>query len=107
MATLFDALRGGRLLRAASLEAMMTPVIVPGTDWLCQEKGCGLGLMVDRTSRYGVLAGHGGGGPGYSSAVLTGEVGERIVTAAALANTDAPELGRRTTVAMLEAAWEA
>ena len=108
VAAVFDALRGGRLLGAASLEAMMmTPVIVPGTDWLCQEKGYGLGLMVDRTSRYGVLAGHGGGGPGYSSGVLTGEVGGRIVTAAALANTDAPELGRRIAAAMMKASWEA
>ena len=103
VAAVFDALRGGRLLGAASLAAMMMPVIVPGTDWLCQEKGYGLGLMVDRASRYGVLAGHGGGGPGYSSGVLTGEVGGRMVTAAALANTDAPELGRRIAAAMLEA----
>ncbi|MGI4941691.1 MAG: serine hydrolase domain-containing protein [Janthinobacterium lividum] len=107
VAAVFDALRRGRLLGAASLAAMMTPVIVPGTDWLCQEKGYGLGLMVDRTSRYGVLAGHGGGGPGYSSGVLTGEVGRRIITAAALANTDAPELGRRIAAAMLETAQEA
>lgn len=105
VAAVFDALLGGRLVSAESLAAMLTPVIVPGTDWLCREKGYGLGLMVDRASRYGVLAGHGGGGPGYSSGVLTGKVGGRLVTAAALANTDAPELGRRIAAAMLEACW--
>ena len=107
VAAVFDALRRGQLLGAASLAAMMTPVIAPGTDWLFREKSYGLGLMLDRTSRYGVLAGHGGGGPGYSSGVLTGEAGGRMVTAAALANTDAPELGMRVAAAMLEAAQEA
>ncbi len=107
VAAVFDALRRGRLLGTASLAAMMTPVIAPGTDWLFREKGYGLGLMLDRTSRFGVLAGHGGGGPGYSSSVLTGQAGSRMVTAAALANTDAPELGMRIAAAMLQAAQEA
>lgn len=105
VAAVFDALRAGRLLGAASLAAMLTPVMVPGTDWMCREKGYGLGLLIDRTSRYGLLAGHGGGGPGYSSGVLTGHIRGRLVTAAALANTDAPDLGRRMAAAMLEAAW--
>ncbi len=105
VAAVFDALRGGRLVNAASLAAMLTPVLAPGTDWLFREKGYGLGLMIDRTSRYGVLAGHGGGGPGYSSGVLTGHIGGRLVTAAVLANTDAPELGMRMAAAMLEAVW--
>ena len=107
VAAVFDALRAGRLVGAASLAAMLTPVIAPGTDWLAQEKGYGLGLMVDRKSRYGVLTGHGGGGPGYSSGVLTGHIGGRLVTAAALANTDRPELGRRMAATMLEAMWTA
>jgi len=77
----------------------------PGADWLFAEKGYGLGLMLDRTSRYGVLAGHSGDGPGYSLGVLTGEVGGGIVTAAALANTDGRELGMRIAAAMLEACW--
>ncbi len=105
VAAVFDALRGGRLVDAGSLTAMLTPVQAPGTDWLFREKGYGLGLMVDRASRHGVLAGHGGGGPGYSSGVLTGHAGGRLVTAAALANTDAPELGMRIAAAMMEAAW--
>ena len=103
VAAVFDALRGGRLLGAWSLAAMMTPVIVPGTDWMCVEKGYGLGLMVDRQSRFGVLAGHGGGGPGYSSGVLTGEAGGRMVTVAVLANTDGEDLGRRVAAAVLQA----
>jgi len=77
----------------------------PGTDWLFAEKGYGLGLMLDRTSRYGVLAEHGRGGPGYSSRVLTGEVGGGMVTAAPLANTNGRELGMRIAAAMLEACW--
>ncbi len=105
VAAVFDALRAGWLLGAASLAAMLTPVLAPGTDWLFRENGYGLGLMIDRTSRYGVLAGHGGGGPGYSSGVLTGHIGGRLVTVAVLANTDAPELGRRMAAAMLEAVW--
>jgi len=37
--------------------------------------------------------------------VLTGHAGGRLVTAAALANTDAPEFGMRVAAAMMEAAW--
>ena len=68
VAAVFDALRAGRLVGAGSLAAMLTPVAVaaPGMDWLFQEKGYGLGLMIGRTSRYGVLAGHGGGGASCS-----------------------------------------
>ena len=56
-------------------------------------------------TRHAVLAGHGGGGPGYSSGVLTGHIRGRLAMAAALANTDAPDPRRRMAAAMLEAAW--
>lgn len=50
------------------------------------------------------LAGH-GGGLGYSSGVLARKVGGGMVTAASLANINAPELGMQIAAAMVEAAW--
>lgn len=105
--TVFDALRAGRLVGAASLAAMLTPVPMTarGMDWLFQQKGYVLGLMIGPAPRYGVLARHGGGGPGYSAGVLTADAGGRRATAVALANTDTPELGMQVAAALLAAAW--
>jgi D-alanyl-D-alanine carboxypeptidase len=50
--------------------------------------------MIDRASRFGIMAGHGGGGPGYSAGALTlpDARGHRI-TSIALANSDHDDLG--------------
>jgi D-alanyl-D-alanine carboxypeptidase len=49
----------------------------------------GLGLMMDPGSRFGIVAGHTGGGPGYSTAAyLFPDVQGHRVTCVALVNRD-------------------
>ncbi|WP_051753586.1 serine hydrolase domain-containing protein [Streptosporangium amethystogenes] len=57
----------GSLLSAQSLTAMTTtvPVAAAGPPW--RKPGYGLGLMIDDEYR---IFGHGGGGPGYTSAAM-------------------------------------
>jgi D-alanyl-D-alanine carboxypeptidase len=101
LATIFDQIFTGGLVSRASLEAMLDPVIVPGDHWLFQEKAYGLGLLVDRRSPLGVIAGHTGEGPGYSTAVLHfSDLGGPTVTAVALANSDSVDLGLKVAAAM-------
>jgi D-alanyl-D-alanine carboxypeptidase len=58
--------------------------------------------MIDPQSRYGVIAGHGGGGPGYSAAALhVPDVHGRCITSIALANRDQPDLSLRIAFTMV------
>lgn len=93
-ARMFDALFAGRLLSPQLLAEMLVPILVPDQHPLFRQPAYGLGLMIDTQSKYGVMAGHGGGGPGYSAGALhfTGVNGRRI-TSVALANRDQPDLG--------------
>lgn len=105
LARLIDAILTGTLLSPASRAAMLTPVLVPHQHPLFQQPAYGLGLMIDPQSAYGVMAGHGGGGPGYSAGALhvPGAHGHTI-TSVALANRDQPDLGLRiafTLIALL------
>ena len=69
-------------------------VRVPSEHPLFREPSYGLGLMLDPGSPYGLLAGHGGGGPGYSAgALVLPDVQGRCITAAAIANRDQPDFG--------------
>jgi D-alanyl-D-alanine carboxypeptidase len=75
-----DALFGRRLLSAQPLEEMTTLVPVPvhstakaaakeaSTRWV--QPSYGLGLMGDPASPWGVVWGHNGGGPGYSTSAF-------------------------------------
>ena len=47
LARLVDAILGGRLLSAASLASMLTPVRVPHAHPLFREPSYGLGVMLD------------------------------------------------------------
>ena len=83
-----------QLLNQALLEAMLTPVLVPGRHPLFRQPAYGLGVMVDPQSPYGAVVGHGGGGPGYSTGALTfPDVAGRQVISVVLANRDQPDLG--------------
>jgi D-alanyl-D-alanine carboxypeptidase len=83
----FDAMFNGSVLAVDSLESMLDEVTVPGTHPPFEQAAYGLGLMIDRASGYGVVAGHGGGGPGYSSAAFHfSDVAGHSVTAVALLN---------------------
>lgn len=71
----FDALFGGRLVTPGSLELMLQPARIAtnfqeasghASPLLSGVPEYGLGLMIDASSPLGMLAGHNGGGPGYS-----------------------------------------
>lgn len=96
LALLIDALGAGTLVSAAGLAAMLHAVPVAVQHPLFREPAYGLGLMVDRASPYGIMFGHGGGGPGYAiGAVCVPNADGRRVTAVAMANRDQPDLGLR------------
>lgn len=106
LARALDGLLSGGLLSAASRVAMLQAVDVPVQHPFFRQPGYGLGLMIDQGSRYGVLAGHGGGGPGYAAGALhLPDAGGRRITCAALANSDQGDAGLRAAfeLAMLAA----
>jgi D-alanyl-D-alanine carboxypeptidase len=93
LARLVDALFGGRVVDPATLREMTDPVVLPFTHPLFARPGYGLGLMVDADAA-GLVAGHGGGGPGYSAGALHVRTEHgRAVTAVALANTETDDVG--------------
>jgi len=94
LARAIEALFGGQLLAPGSLAAMLEAVLVPAEHPPFVQPGYGLGLMVDLGSSYGRVAGHAGGGPGYSTAAFHfPDVAGRRLTSVALVNRDQPDLG--------------
>jgi len=102
LARVLDALFAG-WLQPASLQAMLEPVVVGGTHPLFNQSAYGLGLMIDAASPHGTVAGHGGGGPGYSAGAICVPdlAGKRVVTVA-LANRDVPDLGLALAFRLME-----
>lgn len=95
LARLVDALFTGRLIGPHSLAAMLEPVLVPHTHPFFEQPAYGLGVMLDARSRYGLIAGHAGGGPGYSAGALHLHVHGQHITSVVLANCDQGILGLR------------
>jgi D-alanyl-D-alanine carboxypeptidase len=94
LACIIDAIFTGRLLTAHSRAAMLEPVLVPYQHPCFQQPAYGLGVMLDPQSSYGLIAGHGGGGPGYSAGVLhLPDVDGHHITSVVLANRDQDDLG--------------
>lgn len=92
-ALIVESLFTGQLLRPESLAAMLDAVEVAGDYPPFVRPGYGLGLMIDSGSSYGWVAGHAGGGPGYSTAAFYfPNVSGHHVTAVALTNRDSPDL---------------
>ena len=104
LARIVEALFAGRLVRPDLVATMLDPVLVPGKHPLFRQPAYGLGLMIDPRSPYGLVAGHGGGGPGYSAAVLHLPcVGGRRLVSVVLANRDRDDLGLRIALALAHA----
>jgi D-alanyl-D-alanine carboxypeptidase len=102
LARLVDAILGGQLLSRASLASMLTPTRVPHTHPLFREPSYGLGVMLDPRAPGGLLAGHGGGGPGYATGALSAtDAAGRRVTSVALVNHDRGETGLRIAHALV------
>lgn len=96
IARALDGLLAGRVVGPAALAAMRDAVPVGRTHWLFQPPGYGLGLMTAFGGSADARAGHGGEGPGASTAALSRqEAGGPRVTAVALANTERHDLGLR------------
>ena len=99
-----DALFAGRLLGPEPLAAMLDAVAVPEEHPLVARPAYGLGVMVDLDSCFGRVAGHAGGGPGYSTAAFHfPDVAGRRVTSVALANRDGSDLGLAIAFALVTA----
>jgi D-alanyl-D-alanine carboxypeptidase len=93
LARMVDAIFGRRMLSADSMAALLAPTPVPADYPPFRRPAYGLGTMIDAGSPYGVVAGHGGGGPGYSiGAFHFSDVYGRSVTSVAMANRDAGDL---------------
>ena len=102
-ATLLDGLLSGRLLAPETLGEMLTPVPVPGPHPVIRRPGYGLGLMLDLASPWGLVSGHGGEGPGYSTAAFHfPNVRGHRVTTTALVNRSGPNLGLRVAFLLAE-----
>jgi D-alanyl-D-alanine carboxypeptidase len=103
LARMFDSILSGQSIdrerRAEMLEAIPVQVKHP----LFQQPGYGLGVMIDTGSRWGLMVGHGGGGPGYSAGMIhLPDVRGRRITSAALANSDQGDLGLQVAFQMAE-----
>ncbi|PSN13600.1 serine hydrolase [filamentous cyanobacterium CCT1] len=70
LAAMVDALFAGQILDLPLVNVMAQPVHSLGSHPPLQNVGCGLGLFMDTDSPYGQVAGHSGGGPGYSIAAF-------------------------------------
>jgi hypothetical protein len=89
-ARLFDDIFvGDQLLAPESRAAMLRSVRVVTDFPPFKAPGYGLGVMTDLASRYGQIAGHAGGGPGYATAAFHfPDVAGHRVTSVALINHD-------------------
>ena len=88
----YEGLLGGKLLPARLLDEMRA--VVRTSAQSAQRfvtPSYGLGLMADPASPYGVLYGHNGAGPGYTSSAFHVSSAQRgAVTVAVLSNTENP-----------------
>lgn len=86
----YECLFAGVLVPPALLDEMLTvvPASTPSTQRFVSPS-YGLGLTADPASPYGVMYGHSGGGPGYTSAALHVQPPQgRSVTVVVLSNTE-------------------
>ncbi len=73
-ARILDALFSGQLMAPHWVEEMLQAVTVPvapdDLDPRIRRPSYGLGLMIDLDSPWGLIAGHNGGGPGYTASAF-------------------------------------
>jgi len=104
IARIIEAIFDGRLVQPQLLTEMLQPTRVPGSHPPFVDPSYGLGVMLDPGSPFGLVAGHGGGGPGYSTGALHfPNVAGHCVTTVALANRDQGDVGLRIAFALGEA----
>jgi D-alanyl-D-alanine carboxypeptidase len=103
LARMAEAILAGGMLGAEMRAEMLRSVRVPVEHPLFREPGYGLGVMLDTASPWGLMAGHGGGGPGYSAGVLhLPDWNGHSVTCAALVNNDRGDWGLKLAFTVLK-----
>ncbi len=108
LATIMHALIRGHILDLTLVEQMAQPVHSLGPHPPLQNVGCGLGLFVDTASPYGRVAGHNGGGPGYSIAAFHfSALAGRPTTIAAATNREGDNVGLAVAYALARVLAEA
>lgn len=108
LARFVEMLFGGGIVEQNSLTAMLTAERVPDTHPWMTTPSYGLGLMIDLSNRFGLVAGHTGGGPGYSTAAYHfPDVGGHRVTSVALVNRDGSDIATDIAFSMVERIAEA
>lgn len=103
IAVALDGLFAGRLLKPESLAVMLAGRAIGETHPLFAEPAYGLGLMMDIGSATPV-AGHTGGGPGYSIGAYSRLAERERLTSVALVNRDIGMPGMRIATALLQMA---
>lgn len=94
LAAMIDALFAGQILDSSLVDLMAQPVHSLGPHSPLQNVGCGLGLFMDTDSPHGKVAGHSGGGPGYSIAAFHfSALAGRPTTIAAATNQEGNNVG--------------
>lgn len=84
----YHALLGGNILAPHLLDELAQPVAIGKKDPRFGNPAYGLGVMIDTSSDYGLLIGHGGDGPGYNPWVMhLPDFHGRALTMAVFANT--------------------
>lgn len=107
LAAFIDALFAGRLVAPRLLAEMLQGVAVPESHVRFTRATYGLGLMIDPDSRYELVAGHGGAGPGSSAGAFHfADVAGHRVTSVALVNSDQGNLGLEIAFSMVDSLAE-
>ncbi len=92
-----------RILDAILVNEMLLETPVDTTHPWMRRPAYGLGVMIDRANPYGVVAGHTGGGPGYSTAAYHfPAVNGRQVTATVLVNRDGADTASELVFQVIE-----
>jgi D-alanyl-D-alanine carboxypeptidase len=103
VAALIEAIVAGPLLGEAERATLLTPRLLPFAHPPFRQPAYSIGLMLDPASPYGLVAGHGGGGPGYAAAAFhfAALAGEPI-TIVALLNRDHNDAAMRVVFTLAE-----
>ncbi len=105
VARLLEALFGGEVIGPAALAEMVVLRGVVGSHPTLGQIASGLGIFIGAGWKHGHLVGHGGGGPGYSTAAFHArDLAGHRVTAVALANRDRDDIGHELAFTLLDVA---
>ena len=103
VAALVEAIVAGSLLADTERTALLAPRALPFTDRWFRQPAYGLGVMLDPASPYGLVAGHGGGGPGYAAgAFYFADLAGQPTTIVALLNRDHGDAALRIVFALAD-----